>query len=260
MNLPNFTAEASTYRSRHIYSASLSGTNHWETDQTIVPSYRPGKETLDSCYSCTEDGCSGALADCYAGAGLACIFPPACAAAVGLCWIGYGLCLARCVAPWIGPCCPKPCTVPDPFDPGSGCCDAGETCVSEGDPNARRGCCPSDRSVCGGKCCAAGERCCGNSCCPNPCCGDECCPFSNNHCCGDTCCEANIPCCGNTCCSLLPPPGPPPTPPPHSCTPGSAPCGFPDSSGVIRTCCPPGLQCCNYSAQFGPDCRTSCLH
>ena len=101
-------------------------------------------------------------------------------------------------------CCPKLCGVPNPLDRGSGCCDAGESCVDQGDPNSRRGCRPSDQQVCSGKCCAKGETCCGGTCCP-----------AGNHCCGSSCCSSGIPCCGDSCCSLLPPGGTPPTPPPY---------------------------------------------
>lgn len=45
---------------------------------------------------------------------------------------------------------------------------------------------------------------------------------------------------------------PPPPPPVNNCIFGGAPCG--------PKCCPPGLQCCSYSPQFGADSRTSCLH
>jgi hypothetical protein len=262
MNLPHFTAASTLYRSRRHYSASLAYGDSSLSGHTVVASYRPGPETMRECYHCTEETCAKQLATCEFLADLSCLFPPACAPAHAACYLKYGECLAQCVAPIIGDCCPKVCSVPNPFDPGSGCCDEGEGCVSEGDPNARKGCCPSGRSVCGGKCCDAGDQCCGDLCCPegHACCGGTCCE-AGTHCCGDTCCLANIPCCGGTCCSLLPPVGtPPPPPPPHSCGPGGVPCGFPDATGVIRTCCPPGLQCCNYSAEFGPDCKTMCLH
>ncbi len=260
MNLPHFTAEVSLFRSGRHYSASLSSDSSSYSDHSIVAAYRPGPQTMSECYHCTEEHCADELGYCQIAADIGCFFAPlACLAAEAACWTNYGRCIGTCIAPWIGDCCPKPCAVPNPFDPGSGCCDEGEHCVSEGDPNARQGCCPSDRSVCGGKCCDSGESCCGDSCCPNTCCGNSCCP-PNSHCCGDVCCDINIPCCGGTCCSFLPPPGPPPTPLPHSCPSGSAPCGFPDSTGVIRTCCPPGLQCCNYTPEFGPDCKTSCIN
>jgi hypothetical protein len=79
--------------------------------------------------------------------------------------------------------------------------------------------------------------------------------------CGGNCCDQTAPCCGDHCCSLLPPVGTPTAaPPPASCSPDRAPCGFKDATGVIRTCCPPGLQCCSFSAEFGPECKTTCLH
>jgi hypothetical protein len=93
----------------------------------------------------------------------------------------------------------------DPFNPGSGCCDVGEHCVDQNDPNSRNGCCPSDRSVCGNSCCAPGEYCCGDSCCPpgQPCTDGLCGVY-----------PPIIP-------PGTPPPGPPPPPPPGGCPPGT---------------------------------------
>lgn len=272
MHLPGFSAEASIYRSRRVYGsfpgpgAVAPGMVVPGLEAAVVPAYRPGLKTLASCNKCLgecDDYKSGC--DIVADAILAgCLFPPACPAAVAASNDAHALCSATALACKGAcdafTCCPKLCGIPNPFDPGSGCCDHGEHCVDKSDLNARDGCCPADRHVCGGNCCDPLEYCCGDFCCPegNPCCGGTCCP-PDNHCCGDTCCPTDIPCCGGTCCSLLPPPGPPPTPPPAGCPWGSAPCGFPDKTGVIRTCCPPGLQCCFYSPEFGPDCRTNCV-
>ena len=92
------------------------------------------------------------FAYCEIAADIGCFFAPfACLAAHGVCWAEYGGCLAVCVAPVIGECCPTPCGVPNPFDPGSNCCDHGEHCVSPGDPNSRQGCCPVPKA------CVAGD-------------------------------------------------------------------------------------------------------
>jgi hypothetical protein len=263
MNLPGFSADASLYRTRRHYSVLSPDFGGSSTGEPIVPAYIPGPGTQHDCSNCLGDVAKGlivcdgvaavtAAAVCglsgwitfgisCAGAGAALAFALQSCDVAAL--VATGICAATT-------CCPKLCGVPNPLDPGSGCCDSDEACVDQNDPNSRQGCCPSDQRVCGGNCCAKGESCCGNTCCP-----------PSGHCCGDVCCDASIPCCGGSCCSLLPPPGtPPPKPPSTSCVPGAAPCGFPDSSGVIRTCCPPGLQCCNFTAEFGPDCQTSCIH
>jgi hypothetical protein len=259
MNLPHFTAEASIYRSRRHYSAPLLYSGSSQADQTIVASYRPGVDTMKGCYECTEETCASNLKFCSLGADLGCLLLPAgCLAAQGTCDLEYLGCLGNCVRPG-GDCCPTPCGVPNPFDPGSNCCDEGEHCVSPGDPNSRQGCCPSSQSVCGGRCCAPSEYCCGDVCCPEGtvCCGGTCCP---NVCCGDECCDAGVPCGADGSCAGF---GnhPPPPPPPFDCSNGGVPCGFPDSTGVIRTCCPAGQLCCGYSAQFGPDCKIgTCIH
>jgi hypothetical protein len=276
VNTPRFTAETALYKStRHYHGVWSDHGGLSSTDMTIVPAYYPGPETRHACYNCNAHAarndfiCVGTAvavgaAACAASGwwtfGISCAAAGAAAAvAIGACHLKLAGEMAWCLA---DDCCPKLCGVLDPFDPGSGCCDSDETCVSQNDPNSRQGCCPSNQVVCAGKCCAVGEFCCGSSCCPLPsqCCGDVCCP-PPNHCCGGSCCPPGIPCCGDRCCTLVPLGGVPNRPQAAtSCAPGSAPCGFPDSSGVIRTCCPPGLECCGYSAQFGPDCRTSCLH
>ena len=262
MNLPGFSAHSSLYRSTRYYTASSSEISDWSYGETIVPAYHPGTGTQRECSGCLEgvakalilcDGAAAVTAAVVCGTtgwitfGISCAGAAAAlAAALGTCNVASLGGIAVCAATT---CCPKLCGTPNPFDPGSGCCDDGEGCVDENDPNSRHGCCPSSQSVCAGKCCAVDESCCGSTCCPSP-----------NHCCGDQCCPPGVPCCGGTCCSFLPPSVPPPPPPQHSCGAGGVPCGFPDASGVIRTCCPPGLQCCSYSPQFGPDCKTSCLH
>ena len=241
MNMPSFTAEYSLYRSRNTYRVVTAESGALRPAQSIVLSLSP--EGAAACHDC-EQSCFEEYSICMAVA-LATVWIPLLGGGIGLsCVAGSWYCLARCHADGHA-CCPKSC--------GSYCCSYGEQC------SHYSGCCPGDRIVCGGRCCAAGESCCGDTCCASgrTCCGDTCCP---NNCCGDTCCDAGVPCCGDTCCNLLTPPGtPPPKPPLFSCPPGAAPCGFPDSSGVIRTCCPPGLQCCGvFNGQ--PDCKTSCLH
>jgi hypothetical protein len=87
--------------------------------------------------------------------------------------------------------------------------------------------CQDGHEYCGGNCCAAGESCC-----------------------GDTCCPAGYSCIGGVCTTGFPK-TPPPPPPPNNCIFGGAPCG--------PKCCQPGLECCNYSPEFGADCRKVCV-
>jgi len=251
MNIPQFTAQSSLYRTSNRYRSSIADFGSSIMDQSIVPSYIPGAMTRSKCSGCTEgcaitwDICLAKTAvevteACWASLGFGC------GAAIalgyiqtGACYESYAACMGICNIPgnpvWRNvPCCPKVCRwFEDPFTPGAGCCDYGEGCVAEDDPNSRQGCCPSDQRVCGGNCCAKGESCCGDTCCPP---GYYCLD-------GNFCSEypATIPF-GNP---------PPPPPPVNNCAFGGAPCG--------PTCCPPGLQCCGYTAQFGADCRKSCF-
>jgi hypothetical protein len=176
------------------------------------------------------------------------------------------VCNAWCITPNpftnSSKCCPKICGPIDPFDPGSGCCDANEGCVDRSDPNARDGCCPAGRSICGGKCCADRETCCGDYCKPAdvPCVSGTPCPFPN-HVCGDTCCPPFNPCCRDQCCDLnqichpvdgtcWTPPPPPPVKDPRCDAPGWSYCA------EIAACCPPDKICC-YGACRHPG---ECLH
>jgi hypothetical protein len=183
-------------------------------------------------------------------------FSPACAVAGyvhAICHIYWVGCKAYCL---LGHCCPKACGVPDPLHPGSGCCDAGDHCVDENDPNAREGCCPPERAVCGGHCCRDGEVCTGDLCCPpgtttacnGVCCNGactpsgQCCPSPSNVC-GDTCCPPFNKCCNGQCCGAY-----------QECDPKTGGCATPSGprinpcragySACGSQCCPPGKQCC----------------
>lgn len=233
MNIPEFNAEASLYRTNGHYRASVSECSALQLSQPILPAYIPSQETMRKCYKCLEKDCSKHLGICQAVADIACfVYPPACLSAHVGCWNEYLACLGSCHLPGeLGECCPKPCRVPNPFKPGVGCCDEGEHCVDESDPNSRSGCCPRGRSVCGGKCCLPGDNCCGDQCCP-----------ANYFCLDGFCSEFPGP--------LLPPKGEgPPTPPPYTdyCLWGWTPCK--------GKCCAPGLECC-------PDgeCKWTCIH
>src|SRR5262249_20697083 len=208
--------------------------------QRVTPAYYPGPETQAACNSCNE-GCARALAECTAAAVLplaGCVFPPACpgavlatGAALAACVTASPICSAVCATT---KCCPKICGVPNPFDPGSGCCDTGEACVDSSDPNARQGCCPSGQSVCGGKCCAIGDTCC----------GDECCP-AGWFCIAGSCTQyPSFPTDG-------PPPPPPPPEPGGACKVGWEACPV---SPSVWLCCPPGKECCGSKG-----CQRTCV-
>lgn len=249
MTLPRFSGEASLYRTRNRYRSSAIVFSGSIATQSVVPALT--FEDTQNCDRC-EQKCIDQSADCtavatgtwlagLAGCALSGPFYPICAGvvsttyagAVGICSAKLGVCTAICHAPGES-CCPKFC------GPGH-CCSTGETCLSDG-------CCPSGQQVCGDDCCAPGASCCGGACCS-----------AGNSCCAGTCCQAGVPCGADGNCAHFGG-GPPPPPPKFDCAPGRAPCGFPDATGVIRTCCPPGLQCCNYTPEFGPECKTSCLH
>jgi hypothetical protein len=243
MNIPHFTAQASLYRTSNRYRSSVHDSGGSPSDRSVIAAYMPGQETQRACNNCL-DGCAGSLAECSAISTAplaACVFPPACpaaaaaaGAALAACNLASLACIARCN---ILRCCPHACQTPNPFDPGAGCCDKGETCVDRYDPNSRQGCCPTDQAVCGGKCCARG--------------------FS---CCGDTCCPPNYYCLTGGVCSEFPGPSlwpddwkpvKPPRRPINYCKIGYEPCG--------STCCPPGLECCSVGGGKVA-CMTNCLH
>ena len=179
-------------------------------DGSRAPLYEPGSGTQARCADCTgncaKDSviCDGfvaasVVAACAFSFGIGC-GPAVAAGAVAL--VGCDTALLTCVGVCEATtCCPKLCGVPDPTSPGSGCCDSGESCVSQDDPNARNGCCPSGHGVCGGNCCALGENCCGSSCCGagSACMQDTCCPAGTPNVCNGKCCNGSCDQSGNCC-------------------------------------------------------------
>ncbi len=241
MSLPRFTADHSLYRSGNSYHSYGAEQDLAISLQSVVPTLT--FEDTANCSRC-ENKCNEQSAECVGTAVAAwmiglvgCAFSgpfyPICASgvsaayatAVGVCTAKLAACHAVCNLPGES-CCPQFCEL-------GHCCSRGETCM----PN---GCCPSDRQVCGAECCPQGA-----SCCDGACCGPE------EHCCGNACCPANVPCGTDGLCAGFTT-TPPPPPPANNCIFGGAPCG--------PKCCPPGLQCCSYSPEFGADCKTSCLH
>lgn len=236
MNTPQFTGQESLYRSTTNY-VSLAPTRGSET-VGVAPAYFPGPKTQERCNDCLESAQEHFGALLLSGGALC---------AVGCIAAGpfYALCLAPCLGGVLAmadltlleesarcaatKCCPKMCGTFNPFDPGAGCCDNGESCVDRYDKNSRQGCCPADQSVCGGKCCAQGERCCGETCCPA------------GHFCREGFCSDSVPFSQEK---------PPPPPKLVQCAPGDSPCG--------TKCCPPGLECCSVG-NGRVECMTNCL-
>jgi len=273
MTLPGFNAEASSYRTSRYYIAGTSSLADSPSSGAVTLSYYPGPDTQARCSDCGSD-CASALGYCSASATAllgGCIFPPLCpaaaaaaGAALSACDIANLTCTGYC---WAFKCCPKLCGIPDPFGSNNGCCDDGEHCVDQSDPNSRQGCCPSNQAVCGGKCCAVGEKCCGDSCCPadfvcqqgtccppgtptvcnGVCCNGACDPSGNccpspSHVCGNVCCPPFNKCCNGQCCGAYQECHPTlgtcwtPPHPPSPCMAGWTSCG--------SQCCPPGKTCC----------------
>jgi hypothetical protein len=224
MSIPNFTAQASLYKSSRHYRGAAPSPDGSPPGGLIVPAYFPGSATEADCQTCVgdcTDAYNTATAIAAAGTVAGCLTLFGCPAAVAAGAAAQAgadevlaACLAKCDFPGMpdipiwpkgGRCCPKLCGFWNPLDPGSGCCDRDEHCVDMNDPNSRNGCCPSDQNVCGGSCCAKGNFCCGDSCCPI----------------GQPCTEGS--------CGVYPPlfpPGtqpapPPPPPPPGGCPPGT---------------------------------------
>jgi hypothetical protein len=241
MTLPGFSAERCLYQGSGHYRSAEGSPFYWgESSQVAVPAYEPGRETQAKC-NAMAIACRDSSAICFAGAF---IFPPAIA--------GCNTALLGCMAaiPLSSECCPKRCELDVEFAlSGGGCCDLGENCVDQHDPNSRNGCCPADQAVCGGKCCPPGQKCCGNSCCP-----------SAVDCCGDACgCTGGMVCLPDNVCgfpSLGPvtpdvPPGVIKIPIPPS---GECPQGF--SRCEDRTvCCLPGIHCCASGCS-----ASTCIH
>ena len=245
MSMPRFTAEAALYKTSRRYSTFPSGFVGSPGASGVVPAYFPGAETQARCSDCLGD-CASTLSACAAIASTAlagCLFPPACPVAVA----AAGAALAACNTASLAceficettKCCPKFCGgFPNPFLPGSGCCDTGEHCVDSSDPNSRDGCCPADRSVCGGTCCDAGDNCCGESCCP-----------AGWFCSADGVCTEYLPFGG---------PGPARGNPrfsaqnPRFCPVGQTACG--------DHCCPPDMECCWSMWSKSMECSHNCIN
>jgi hypothetical protein len=267
MNIPRFTAAASLYTTTNHYRASSLDFGEIQSAGTIYPSYFPGSDTRNNCRECEADcgldyvKCTGsALAGAIAGCAISSIFTlgagcavagAGLAAAYALCNVYLGGCLLHCQ---LTTCCPKRCGAFDPTSAGSGCCDEGENCVDESDPNAREGCCPSGHPVCGGKCCPFPDStCCGDTCCPSgsTCLDGVCCPAGTLTICNGKCCSGGCDI-NNNCCQ----------PPAHLCA-GKCCVGVccnnncldPSMTCIDESPCPKARACHNICCPRGQYCR-----
>jgi hypothetical protein len=238
MNIPEFTAEASLYKTSRHYRSSVADVGSLIADQSVVAAYYPGPSTQKGCDKCLQN-CADDQSSCEDFALAASFFVPWGPAVYPICDDDAARCRRDCINPPFGACCPKACGPRNPYDPREGCCDRNDQCVDQNDPNSRHGCCPSDQRVCGGKCCAKGDSCCGDTCCP-----------AGFFCRDGWICEPQfIGSFGVT------PPKPRGRTPyvgliAEWCRHGETPCG--------ATCCLPGLECCYNVPPYTGVCRTSC--
>lgn len=198
MNIPEFTAQASLYRTSNRYRSSGSEVSDLPPIQSVVAAYHPGPTTRDNCNFCRRI-CWDNWSTCDS------------TVVAAFLWWSPGLMTAlrfqcdsteeRCLNNCADVCCPQLCGPGDPST-GAGCCDEDESCVDQNDPNSRNGCCPSNQTVCDGVCCPAGFSCIGHVCTtgfpntPPP-------PPPYNGCtlfggvpCGTKCCYGGLQCCG----------------------------------------------------------------
>jgi len=215
-------------------NSSTTQTNH------ITPFFSiQGTPAQGSCTSCIN-ACQATFAGCGVGAGIVAVLCPWCGAGIGAaCAAIYLGCTLDCVYS-SSFCCPVKCEsgLLNILNPGDGCCDFGEHCVAENDPNAvRQGCCTSNQNVCSNKCCAVGERCDKNTdkCC-NPvstCSAGTCCEGT---CIEGTCCPSTSLACSHACCDSF-----------AQCTNIGTCCGFTNElcPGDPTGCCNSGEQCIN---------------
>ena len=221
MNMPNFTAETSLYRTTGRYRTSgSSGFSDPQHSQSVTLAYGPSSHA--ACDDCLM-GCVESYFVCLATT-----------LSLG-CFARYLACVPRCE---FGPaCCPKRCNFE--LGEGRGCCDADEQCVDINSPQANTrtaGCCPGDQIVCAGTCCAKGASCCDEICCP-----------PGFFCRDGLFCEREFP-------------GRFPTTPAPSLPPLNKWCKyFGGFTSCGRGCCPPGTECCGALSDGRPDCMPNCL-
>jgi hypothetical protein len=233
MNIPAFSAQASLYRSNNRYYSSGAEFGGSISDQSVIAAYIPGPRTQERCSGCT-DICVGLRDVCLAG--VAVTVAEACWGTLGF---GCGAALAwgylqagGCYAQYAH--CFGLCQIPTNPIWDSPCCP--------------KVCGIHTLGIAGSGCCDHGEACVGSH---NPNTRDGCCPVGQE--CHGNCCAPGEYCLDDGSCSTEPGyfANPPPPPPPvNNCIFGGEPCG--------PKCCPPGTHCCNYSVEFGPECKTSC--
>ena len=189
MNIPNFTAQASLYRTSRRYHSPGSQFSGFASTQSVVAAYHPGPTTQSHCNKCLQacafdrDNCVS-FVDTWVS-----WWNPLAPLLYARCYSNAADCFERCADPAVlGPCCPKVCGPLDPSNPGEGCCDFGDTC-------------------CDGKCCPPNLFCYDGGICdeppspgfptapPPPPPANKCSDFGLAPC-GSHCCYAGLQCCG----------------------------------------------------------------
>src|ERR1043166_2643636 len=108
MNIPQFTAQVSLYRTSNRYRSAGSELSGLSSTQSVVAAYIPGASTQSRCNLCLKD-CDNKLSNCLDFAAVGSIFFPL-GVLQALCYSDASDCRDQCATPGIfGSCCPKVC-------------------------------------------------------------------------------------------------------------------------------------------------------
>jgi hypothetical protein len=189
MNIPQFTAQSSLYKTNNHYRSSGGEFEGPIPAQSVVAAYHPGPATKYRCNKCLET-CAFDRENCldFVDTWIS-WWNPAAPFVYAECYSDAVDCADQCSKPPLGACCPKACGPLNPSNPGEGCCDTEDSCCGGT-------CCPPNL-VCydGGVCsdppppgfpttppppppannCIFGGAPCGPKCCPP---GLQCCSYS----------------------------------------------------------------------------------
>jgi hypothetical protein len=149
MNIPQFTAQSSLYRTSNHYRSSAVEFDGSIPAQSVVAAYHPGPTTQYRCNKCLgtcafdRDNCLN-LVDTWIS-----WWDPLAQLLYAKCYSDAGDCIDQCSKPPLGACCPKACGPLNPSNPGEGCCDTEDSC-------------------CGGTCCPPNLVCYDGGVCSDP--------------------------------------------------------------------------------------------